>query len=122
MRLYKCPRVTNYLLESRKIDERQIWCYAQAKISIKVNGELVKLYGMGLVCIKHDSFFFYNTEFNSTKIELVYSCKISEMQDIAFKKKWFSTKFYFVRGEEKFDLDMDDWKRFAPIFEKIYIE
>lgn len=84
-------------------------------MKVNVNGELVKLYGMGLVCIKHDSFFVYNTEFNSTKMELVYSCKISEMQDITIKQKWFSTKFDFVRGEEKFNLDMDDWKRFAPV-------
>ena len=86
-------------------------------MKVNVNGELVKLYGMGLVCIKHDSFFVYNTEFNSTKMELVYSCKISEMQDITIKQKWFSTKFDFVRGEEKFNLDMDDWKRFAPVIE-----
>lgn len=117
MRLYKCQRVTNYLLESRKIDERQIWCYAQAKMKINVNGELVKLYGMGLVCIKHDRFFVYNAEFNSTKMELVYSCRISEMQDVIFKKRWFSTNFCFVRGEEKINLDMDDWKRFASVFE-----
>ena len=117
MRLYKCRRVTNYLLESRKIDERQIWCYAQAKMKVNINGELVKLYGMGLVCIKDDSFFVYNTEFNSTKMELVYSCKISEMQNIAFEKKWHSTKFNFVRGDEILDLDMDDWKPFAPVFE-----
>ena len=86
-------------------------------MKVNVNGELVKLYGMGLVCIKHDSFFVYNAEFNCVKMELVYSCKISEMQNIALKKTWHSTKFYFVRGEETFDLDMDDWKRFAPVFE-----
>ena len=116
MRLHKCPKVTKYLIESGKIDERHIWCYAQAKMKIKMNNELVQLYGMVLACVKHESFFIYATEFNSTKMELTYSCEISDMEDIVLNKKMLSTKLCFVIGEAKFELDMDDWKRFAVIF------
>lgn len=117
MRLYKCPKVTKYLLETEKIDDRHIWCYAQAKFKIKMNSEVVQLYGMVLVCVKHESFFIYSTEFNSTQMELTYSCKLSEMEEIVFKKHIFSTKLFFVKGEEKFELDMDDWNRFASLFQ-----
>ena len=117
MRLHKCPKVTEYLIESGKIDERHIWCYAQAKIKIKMNNELVQLYGLVLACVKHESFFIYATEFNSTKMELTYACEISDMKDIVLKKKILSTKFSFVIGEEKFELDMDDWNRFALLFQ-----
>ena len=47
MRLYKCFEITEYLINSGKIDERHIWCYAQAKIKLKTSNELVQLYGYG---------------------------------------------------------------------------
>ena len=118
MRLYKCPKVLKHLLAKQMIDERQIWCYARARVKIKLHDEPVKLYGMVLVCVKQDSLFLYVTEFNSTKLELTYTCKISEIQEISYRKKWFSTIFSFSKGEEIFELDMDDWKRFSEIFEK----
>ena len=118
MRLYKCPQVARYLKENKIVDNRQIWCYAQMKSKIKIQTDPVKLYGLVLVCVNHDSFYLYNTEFNSTKLELIYACKISEMQEISIKKKWLSTVLSFSKGEECFQLEMDDWNRFSDLFEK----
>lgn len=118
MRLYKCPQVAHYLLENEIVDERQIWCYAQMKSKIKIQTDPVKLYGLVLVCVNHDSFCLYNTEFNSTNLEQIYACKLSEMQEINIKKKWLSTVLSFSKGEESFQLEMDDWKRFSRLFEK----
>lgn len=121
MRLYKCPKVSKYLLAENLIDDRQIWCYAQAKAKIKLYDELVKIYGLMLVCVKHDSLFLYAAEFDSTKLELMYTCKISEIKEISYKKKCLSTILTFSKDEETFKLDMDDWKRFAPVFGKVNI-
>lgn len=117
MRLHRCLKVLNFLEEKKMIDERQIWCYAQMKSKIKIKAEPVKLYGLVLVSVYQDCLFLYNTEYNSIELELMYSCKIAEMEDVRIKKKFLSTIFCFSRGEEYFQLEMDDWKRFSNIFE-----
>ncbi len=117
MRLHKCSKVLNYLIEKEMIDEREIWCYAQMKSKIKIKMEPVKLYGLVLVIVRKDSLFLYNTKFNSTELELIHSCKIAEMEDVQVKKKLLSTTLYFSKGEEYFQLQMDDWKRFSTLFE-----
>ena len=117
MRLHKCSKVSAYLLENKIVDERQIWCYAQIKATIKMQAEPVKVYGLALVCVKGDSLYLYSAYFNSTKIELVYSCKIADMKNVSVKKKFFTTTLCFSKDEESFLLDMDDWKRFSDIFE-----
>lgn len=117
MRLHKCLKVSRYLSERKMIDERQIWCYAQMKANIRMQAEPVKLFGLVLVCVNQDSLFLYNTEYNSTNIAVIYSCKIAEMEDVRIKKKLLSTRLSFSKGEEWFQLDLDDWKRFSDIFE-----
>jgi len=117
MRLHKCPKVSAYLTENKIVDERQIWCYAQVKANIKMQAEPIKVYGLALVCVKNDSVYLYNTEFNSTKIALVYSCKIAVMENVSIKKKFFTTTLCFSKDEDSFLLEMDDWKRFSDIFE-----
>ena len=116
MRLYKCSKVLNYLINKKLIDEREIWCYAQMKSKIKINTEPVKLYALVLVSVKRDSLFLYNTEYNSVNLELIYSCKITEMENIQIKRKLLSTVLCFSKGEEDFHLQMDDWKRFSGLF------
>ena len=116
MRLHRCLNVLNFLVEQKMIDERQIWCYAQMKSKIKIKKEPIKLYGLVLVTVKHDWFFLYNTEYNSTKLELFYSCKIAEMENVQIHKKLITTILCFSNGEEYFQLEMDDWKRFSNIF------
>ena len=117
MRLHKCLKVSQHLIENKMVDDRQIWCYAQMKANIKIQAAPVKLYGLVLVCVKNDGVFLYNTEYNSTDIALMYSCKIVEMEDVHIKKKMLSTVLCFSKGEEWFQLDLDDWKRFSGIFE-----
>lgn len=117
MRLHKCSKVSAYLSENKIVDERQIWCYAQMKVNMKIQAEPVKLYGLVLVCVKIDGLYLYNAEYNSTKITLMYSCKIADMENIRIKKKLLSTTLCFSKGEESFLLEMDDWKRFSDIFE-----
>ena len=106
-------------MKEKKIDERQIWCYAQMKARIKIQTEPVSLYALVLVCVKQDRLFLYNAEYNSTKLELMYSCKVTEMEDIQINKKLLNTRLSFSKGEESFQLEMDDWKRFAEIFESV---
>ena len=116
MRLHKCKKVLSFLAKEKKIDERQIWCYAQMKAKIKMQTEPVSLYALVLVCVKQDRLFVYNTEYNSTKLELMYSCRIAEMEAVQIKKKLLATTLIFSKGEECFQLEMDDWKRFSDIF------
>lgn len=117
MRFHKCSKIFAYLSEYKMVDERQIWCYAQMKANMKIQAEPVKLYGLVLVCVKNDVLYLYNAEYNSTKIALMYSCKIADMENIRIKKKLLSTTLCFSKGEESFLLEMDDWKRFSDIFE-----
>ena len=116
MRLHKCKKVLSYLLKEKMIDERQIWCYAQMKAKIKIKTEPVTLYGIVLVSVNQEGLFLYNTEYNSTKLELIYSCKIAEMEEVQIKKKLLTTVLSFSKGEERFWLEMDDWKRFSAVF------
>ena len=116
MRLHKCKKVLSYLLKEKMIDERQIWCYAQMKAKIKIKTEPVTLYGVVLVSVNQEGLFLYNTEYNSTKLELIYSCKIAEMEEVQIKKKLLTTVLSFSKGEERFWLEMDDWKRFSAVF------
>ena len=113
MRLHKCNRVLNYLIENKIVDDRQIWCYAQMKAKIKIKEDPIKIHAMVLMCIKGDSLFLYNTAYNSTELELMYSCRIDKMENVCIKKKLFSTILCFSNGEEDFRLEMDDWKRFS---------
>lgn len=116
MRLLKCKKVESYLLSEGLTDERNIWCYAQLKGKISDKDENV--YGSALVCVKGDDFFIYNAEFNSIKMELYYTCKISEMKNVVLKKKNpFFTRVCFERDKDWFQLDLDDWKRFSDIWE-----
>ena len=116
MRLYKCRRVENYLIENNMVDERHIWCYAQIKAKIPSKEFKENLYGMVLVCVKQDNFYLYDAGFNSTNIELFYQCKISEMKEITLKKKYLSVRLSFTRDADSIRLDMDDWKRFSSVF------
>lgn len=113
MRLHKCRKVEKYLLENNLIDERRIWCYAQMKACTLSQN----VYGLALVCVKGGELYIYNSEYNSTKLELFYSCNISDMQGIISKKKLLATEFCFVNGEDNFCLGMDDWNRFLCVFE-----
>ena len=116
MRLLKCKKVESYLLSEGLTDERNIWCYAQIKGEISDKEKNV--YGSALVCAKGDDFFIYNAEFNSTKMELYYTCKISEMRNVVLKKKnLLFARIYFERDKDWFQLDLDDWKRFSDIWE-----
>jgi len=115
MRLHKCMKVLRYLIENKIVDERQIWCYAQMKAKIKIQEAPVKLYGLTLVCVNLDSLFLYNAEYNSTDIALMYSCKISEMENVQIKTKLLNTSLSFSKGEESFQLEMDDWRRFSDV-------
>ena len=121
MKLNISPKVEKYLLETRLVDNRRIWCYAHMKAIMKLQEEPVKLYGLALVCINHDTLFLYNAERNSTALELGYTCKLSEMQDVCVKKIYFGLRriLSFSKGEEHFQLEMDEWKRFAEVFEKV---
>jgi len=113
MRLHKCRKVENYLLEKNLIDGRRIWCYAQVKAYVSSQN----IYGLALVCIKDGELFIYNTEYNSTEFELFYSCKISDLKCIVAEKKLFATRLTFMVVEDSFRLDMDEWKRFSSVFE-----
>ena len=117
MRLHKCKKVLDFLIKEKKVDDRQIWCYAQMKAKIKIQIDPITLYALVLVCVNQDSFFLYNAEFNTTKLELMYSCKIAEMEGVQIKKKLLNTTLKFSKGEESFQLEMDDWKRFSDNFE-----
>lgn len=81
-----------FLVEEKLIDERQIWCYANMKARIKIQTEPIKIYGMPLVCVNHDELFLYDNAYNTPEVSFSY-------------------------GDESFELEMDDWKRFATIFE-----
>lgn len=120
MKLNVNPKVEKYLVDKGLVDDRKIWCYAHIKAVIKLQEEPVKLYAFALVCINQDALFIYNTELNSTKLELNYTCKLSEMRDVTVKKIFFGVRWMlsFSRGEEKFQLEMDEWKRFSTIFER----
>lgn len=119
MRLHKCLKVARYLAENKIIDDRQIWCYAQMEAKMKMRDALIKLYGMVLVCVNTDSLLLYYTEYNSTEMGLMYSCKISEMQNVRVKKIFFGLRrvLSFSIEEEYFKLEMDGWKRFSKVFE-----
>ena len=75
------------------------------------------VYGLALVCVKGGGLLIYNTEYNSTELELFYSCNLSDMQSISIEKKMLTTRLSFVIGENSFRLDMDDWKRFSDVLE-----
>ena len=109
MRLHKCGKVEKYLIENNLIDERFIWCYAQVKAK--------NAYGLVLVCVKGGELFIYNSEYNSTKLELFNSFNIDDMNGITIKKKLLSTRISFTICEDSFSLDLDDPKRFAGVFE-----
>lgn len=113
MRLHKCCKVENYLSENNLIDERRIWCYAQVKACTSSQ----KVYGMALVCVKGGELFIYNSEYNSTELQLFYSCSISDMQSFSTEEKMLTTRLSFMIGENSFRLDMDDWKRFSDVFQ-----
>lgn len=117
MRLYKCHGVENYLIDRNLMDERHIWCYAQMKAKLSMGETTETLYGLVLVCVKKDGFYVYITEFNSTKLELFYTCKIHEMNNIYLKKKWLFTRLTFTKNTDCIQLDMDGWKRFFSIFQ-----
>ena len=113
MRLHKCRKVENYLSENNLIDERLIWCYAQVKACVSSRN----VYGLALVCVKGEELFIYNTEYNSTELELFYSCNISDLKCIVAEKKFFATRLTFMVDEDSFRLDMDEWKRFISVLE-----
>ena len=111
MRLHKCRKVENYLLENNLIDERRIWCYAQMKAK--------NAYGLALICVNGSKLFIYNSEYNSTKLELFCSCNIDDMKKTTIKKKLMSVRISFVIREDNFILALDDPKRFAGVFEGV---
>lgn len=112
MRLHKCRNVENYLIEENMIDERRIWCYAQIKASVPSR----KVYGLVLVCVKCGELFIYNTEYNSTKLELFYSCYLNDMTGVSVEKRMLTTRLSFADNSDSFILDMDDWTRFSGVF------
>lgn len=112
MRLHKCRKVENYLIKENLIDERRIWCYAQ----MKAHAFSLNAFGLVLICVNDGKLFIYNAEYNSTELELFYSCSICDIQNVSIKKKLLSTSLSFVNGEDSFRLVMDDWKRFSNIF------
>lgn len=116
MRLHKCSKVLDFLIDNKMVDERKIWCYAQMKARICIQKDPIKLYGLVLVCVNQEELFLYNTEYNSTKLELMYSCRIDSLDNIHIKKKVFSTRLSFSKGQEDFQLEIDDWKLFAKVF------
>lgn len=116
MRLHKCLKVLNFLVENKMVDDRKIWCYAQMQARIRIHIEPVKIYGLVLVCVNQDELFLYNAEYNSTKLELMYSCRIDSLENIHIKKKLFSTRLSFSKEEENFQLEIDDWKPFSEVF------
>ncbi len=113
MRLHKCRKVENYLSENNLIDERLIWCYARVKACVSSR----KVYGLALVCVKGEELFIYNTEYNSTELELFYSCNLSDLKSIGAEKKLLATRLSFMINADSFILDMDDRKRFLSVFE-----
>ena len=113
MRLHKCRKVENYLSENNLLDERLIWCYARVKACISS----CKVYGLALVCVKGEELFIYNTEYNSTELELFYSCNLSDLKSIGAEKKLLATRLTFMVDEDSFRLDMDEWKRFISVLE-----
>ena len=115
MRLYKCPRVEKHLQENGLMDERKAWCYAQASVELQDN----IFRGLVLVCVKGNDLFLYAAEFNTTRLDLFYSCALSEMQNVSIKKRAFSTRLSFQKDAERVRLDLDDWKRFERLFEEI---
>lgn len=121
MKLNISPKVERYLVEKGMVDDRKIWCYAHMKAVMKLQENPIKLYGLTLVCISQDNLFLYNTEINSTKLDQIYICKISEMQNVCVKKIFCGLRkvLSFSKGEESFQLEMDEWKRFSKIFESI---
>ena len=120
MKLNISPKVEKYLIKNGIVDSRKIWCYAHLKAVIKIQNDLVKQYGLALVCINRDSLFLYCTEINSTEMKLNYVCKLSDMQDVHVKKIFFGIRrvLSFSNGEEHFQLEMDEWKRFSVVFDK----
>ena len=117
MRLHKCKKLLKFLIEEKLIDDRQIWCYANMKARIKIQTEPIKIYGMPLVCVNQDRLFLYDNAYNTPEVRLFYSCKIDEMEDVRVKKALLRTTLSFSKGEESFELEMDEWKRFATVFE-----
>ena len=119
LKLNISPKVERYLTENKIVDDRQIWCYAHMEANMKMREALIKLYGMVLVCVNTDSLLLYYAEFNSADMGLIYSCKISEMQNVRVKKIFFGLRrvLSFSIGEENFKLEMDNWKCFSRIFE-----
>lgn len=118
MKLNISPKVERYLVEKGMVDDRKIWCYAYMKAVIKLQEDPVKLYGLTLVCISQDDLVLYNTEINSTKLDRIYTCKISEMKNVRVKKIFCGLRkvLSFSKGEESFQLEMDEWKRFSDVF------
>lgn len=118
MRLYKCPKVLQYLVKEGLVDNREIWCYAQTKAQMimEEGASPITIYGMSLVCVKETKLFIYEAAFNSTELALLYSCTIDEMKDVKITKKLASVRLSFSTSNAKFDLDLDDWKRFSVIF------
>lgn len=114
MRLYKCKKVEKHLIKANLVDDRHIWCYAQMKANI-LKQETTPIYGMVLVCIKGEYIYMYITEFNSTKLNLLYLCNINKIKDVKLNKKLLSMRFTFKAGSDSFQLDMDDWKRFSSV-------
>ena len=119
MRLNKCPKVENYLINNNFVDERHIWCYAQMKANLATQENTTPLYGLVLVCIKNDVLYIYVTKFNSTMLDLFYVCHITKMQRICLDKKLLSMKFSFTCDLDSFHLEMDDWKRFSCVFDHL---
>ncbi len=113
MRLHKCRKVENYLLGKKLMDERRIWCYAQMKACVSSQN----VYGLALVCVKGGELLIYNSEYNSTELELFYSCNLGDLQNFKADKKLLVVRIFFMIGEDSFRLDIDDWKRFSSVFE-----
>lgn len=119
MKLNISSKVEMYLVENGMVDDRKIWSYAHVKAVLKTSEGFVKQYGLTLVCIKQDTLFLYSTEINSNKLDLKYTCKLYELENVSVKKIFFGLRrvLSFSKGKEHFQLEMDEWKNFSEVFE-----
>lgn len=122
-RVYKCSKVSKYLLENHMVDHRQIWCYAAATIVIKLYNEPIKLYSLvNMVCIQQNDFYLYSVDMNSkydSTYALTYKCGLSEMEKVNVRKKALATVLSFSNGDQSFELEVNpnQWSRFSKVFE-----
>ena len=118
MKLNISPRVEKHLLDNGIIDDDKVWSYAHIKAVLLTQEGIKRQYGFALVCVNQDELFIYDTEINSNKLDLKYKSKITELEKVNVKKIFWGlrTVLSFSKGEEYFELEMDEWKRFSALF------